>query len=209
MGFEPKIEIVNDNKEKQLTYAEQKKRYSLAMKYGFYYEALLIDYALMEDRLKAILYHMGMITERTNINLWKKNRPFVKKVVADALGEENAERLGLSNISAKTKIIKSIIKWASEEESQETEKRFAVLKKQCESLDAALLLETLDQIDEWCKWRNEIIHGLMHRKTKKVADVVPDLAQKGMEFVKTLDAQERIIKKGNLIRKSANLRVDR
>lgn len=152
---------------------------------------------------------MGMITERTNTKLWKKNRPFVKKVVANALGEENAERLGLSNISAKTKIIKSIIKWASEEESQETEKRFAVLKKQCESLDAALLLETLDQIDEWCKWRNEIIHGLMHRKTKKVADVVPDLAQKGMEFVKTLDAQERIIKKGNLIRRSANLRVDK
>ena len=209
MSFEPKIGFVDGNKEKQLTYAEQKKRYSLAMKYGFYYEAILIDYALLEDRLKAILYHMGIIAERTDDKIWSKSKPFVKKVVSDAMGEEDAKRLGIRNITAKSKIIKSIIKWVSEEESQETEKRFAVLRKQCESLDAALLLDTLEKIDEWCKWRNEIIHGLMHKKADLVEGVVPKLAASGMEYVTILDAQERIIKKGNQIRKSSHLRIDK
>lgn len=205
MNSEPKIGFVDGNKEKQMTYAEQKKRYSLAMKYGFYYEAILIDYALLEDRLKAILYHMGILAERTDSKIWDKNKAFVKQVVSDVIGEEDAKRLRVKNITAKTKIIKSIIKWVSEKESQESEKRFAVLRKQCESLDAALLLDTLEKIDEWCKWRNEIIHGLMHKKAEIVESVVPELAVSGMEYVKILDAQERIIKKGNRIRKSANL----
>ena len=209
MRPEPKIGFVDGNKEKQLTYAEQKKRYSLAMKYGFYYEAILIDYALLEDRLKAILYHLGMIAERTNDKIWSKNKPFVKKVVSDELGEDNAKRLILKNITTKINIIRSIIKWVSESENQETEKRFAVLRNQCESLDASLLLDTLEKIDEWCKWRNEIIHGLMHKKADIVEGVVPKLAESGMEYVLILDAQERIIKKGNRIRKSAHLRIDK
>ena len=45
------IRPVTDNKDKQRTYSEQMGRYARATRGAFYLEALLIDYAMLEDRL--------------------------------------------------------------------------------------------------------------------------------------------------------------
>lgn len=45
------IQPVTDNRDKQRTYSEQMGRYARAMRGAFYLEALLIDYAMLEDRL--------------------------------------------------------------------------------------------------------------------------------------------------------------
>lgn len=55
------ISPVSDNQDKRNTYQLNIRRYNKAMKEGFYYEALLIDYAMMEDRLRSFLYHMGLL----------------------------------------------------------------------------------------------------------------------------------------------------
>ena len=47
-----KFTPVSDNYEKQQTYKELINKYNKAIQYEFYYEAILIDYALMEDRLR-------------------------------------------------------------------------------------------------------------------------------------------------------------
>ena len=58
------ISPVNDNAEKQLTYRKMMGRYNMAIKYGFYYEAIMIAYAMIEDRLRAMIYHMGFLANR-------------------------------------------------------------------------------------------------------------------------------------------------
>ena len=58
------IASVGDNQEKRLTYRRWCGRYQKAMREGFYLEALLIDYALIEDALRSYLYHIGVIEAR-------------------------------------------------------------------------------------------------------------------------------------------------
>lgn len=62
---ERKIAPVKDNLDKQRTYAKQKGRYKSAMSNEFYLEAIMIDYALLEDRFRSMLYHMGFLSNRT------------------------------------------------------------------------------------------------------------------------------------------------
>lgn len=46
------------------------------------FEALLIDYALLEDRLRAMLYHMGFLTDRFALKIWKKKSADLREIVA-------------------------------------------------------------------------------------------------------------------------------
>ena len=55
-----------DNTEKQRTYAEQLKRFQLAVKYDFYADATMIVYAMLEDRLRAWLYYIGALKNRND-----------------------------------------------------------------------------------------------------------------------------------------------
>ena len=57
---ERQIKQVEDNKEKQQTYSKQLGRYKLAIRNEFYFEAMLIVYAMLEDRLLSFLYYFQM-----------------------------------------------------------------------------------------------------------------------------------------------------
>ena len=64
--------LINESKtgsDKQETYRTLLSRHKLAMKHGFYFEALLIDYAMLEDRLVAFLWRQGYLTMLTNSDL--------------------------------------------------------------------------------------------------------------------------------------------
>ncbi len=49
------------NKQKQATYAERKVQLKKAMNSGFYFEAIFLEYAIMEDRTESVLRHEGSI----------------------------------------------------------------------------------------------------------------------------------------------------
>lgn len=46
--------------DKQGRYAALKKRLSVSLKYGFWFEAIMIEYAIVEDRTASILFHTGV-----------------------------------------------------------------------------------------------------------------------------------------------------
>ena len=48
------------NKEKQESYAYLKERLKRALASGFWFEACMIEYAIMEDRTSSILFHAGV-----------------------------------------------------------------------------------------------------------------------------------------------------
>ena len=51
-GIEKQIAAVKDNAEKQEVYRKQLGRYRRALNNEFYFEAMLIVYAMIEDRLR-------------------------------------------------------------------------------------------------------------------------------------------------------------
>ena len=58
------IETIESGKEKAGVYSYQMKRYQLAIQHEFYFEAIVISYAMIEDRLLAFLHYAGVIDRR-------------------------------------------------------------------------------------------------------------------------------------------------
>ena len=69
MNNERQIASVNSNLDKYNTYRVLIGRYRKAIAGEFYLEALLIDYALLEDRLRSYLYYMGVLSTRTEVGI--------------------------------------------------------------------------------------------------------------------------------------------
>ena len=193
-----------------------------ALQQGFYFEAMLIEYALLEDRLRSFVYHAGLLQNRKASHLLpgknavrKDFNRIAQRVKTWKLedGKEtgntsNFERLSVNKISDKIFIVRTIVLWSSELESLPDESRYLqALRGQCESLDAAALLETLDGIDTWRMYRNEVIHSLMNKRMESVQQKLSEQVEQGVQLARQLDAQVTILKKNNRIRKAARLPI--
>lgn len=195
------IRPVADNRDKQRTYTEQMRRYKRAMTGEFYLEAMMIDYALLEDRLHAMLYHMGFLADRMDYALDRRRRPLLVQMVTACFGADAAKRIGISNITGKMKIVRSVLHWSRSEDAQ-TEPYPAALRARCSPLE---MDETLDAIADWCGYRNEIVHALMNKNMDSLTEDLRRRAEEGMALVRLLDAQVRAVKRDNRIRRSAGL----
>ena len=193
-----------------------------ALQQGFYFEAMLIEYALLEDRLRSFVYHAGLLQNRKASHMLpgknavrKDFNRIAQRVKTWKLedGKEtgntsNFERLSVNIISDKIFIVRTIVLWSSELESLPDESRYLqALRGQCESLDAAALLETLDAIDTWRMYRNEVIHSLMNKRMESVQQKLSEQVEQGVQLARQLDAQVTILKKNNRIRKAARLPI--
>lgn len=205
-----RIMPVENNSDKALTYAQQKGRYKQAMKMGFYFEAMVIDYALMEDRLKSFLYHAGVLESRTSykIDCNKQNKKVLKQIYCDYLKKDNVNLPNISNISGKRGIISAIISWASTTTDALENSYFKALKDQCESLDIQEMKNVFEEIKIWCQYRDEIIHALMHKNLVSLNSELADKAEEGMLLANRLDTFVREIKRSNKVRKAAGLKTE-
>ena len=216
------ISPVETMQEKYETYRAEMARLKVALQQGFYFEAMLIEYALLEDRLRSFVYHAGLQQNRKACHLLpgknavrKDFNRIAQRVKTWKLedGKEtgntsNFERLSVNKISDKIFIVRTIVLWSSELESLPDESRYLqALRGQCESLDAAALLETLDAIDTWRMYRNEVIHSLMNKRMESVQQKLSEQVEQGVQLARQLDAQVTILKKNNRIRKAARLPI--
>lgn len=203
------IKPVTDNMDKQRTYRAHKGRFRRAMENEFFFEALLIDYALLEDRLRSIIYHMGFLKDRAAFRIWKKKAPALRQIVSTYKDNDETVQLGITNISGKAKVVRCVLKWAAYTEGgYQQDKHLLALKSQCEVLDIDGLLCVLDELQNWCAYRNEVIHALMNKNLESLSDELKVYAEVGMQLANFLDNQEKLLKKGNKIRKSANLQMN-
>jgi len=201
------IDPVKNNTDKQNTYRTNISRYNKAMKEGFFLEALLIDYALMEDRLRSFLYHIGLLENRDSYSIDSdRAKKSLKPVIEEYKGEKEKSDFSYKAISGKVKIIRCTLKWADQEDYDRTDKYLAALRQQYDRyVDVDGLLMTLDNILEWCDYRNEVIHALLNKNTESLGERLEFQAKKGMELARFLDDQVKGVKKYNRIRKSINL----
>ena len=207
----PQITPVASNREKQQTYREFMARYSRAMRNEFYLEALLIDYAVLEDRMRSFLYHMGVFRFRNNP---RPNVDEVKRALASIVKEWKAkdenDQLGVNTITGKMKIIRCSAKWAALSEGVPDGGRYPVeLKNKLQGLDLNRLTELLDEIKAWCGYRNEVIHSLLNKNNIRVDERLESMAQRGMELAREMGGFVAQLKKGNTLRNKLGLPVEK
>ena len=208
--MERRIAKVENCHEKQETYQEQMRRYSKAIKEGFYYEALLIDYAVIEDRLWSFLYHAAFFCNREGTSCWKKTKKHFQSFVEEYKKQDENPNLSVGNLSGKIRVVRSMLLWASESDaSEETDRYVLTLKNQLEGLDIAAILDALEGIEQWKGYRNEIVHGLLNKKRNAVdQEMLEQLAKDGMKYAREIDSQLKILKRGNRVRKVANAPIE-
>ena len=196
--------------EKYYTYKQFVDRHSKAEREGFYFEALLIDYAIMEDRLRSFLYHMGMLKTRDSFKIDVAYKMTIQSIVEKYAKKNDSKGLGIGSISGKMKIVRCITEWSSSVEKINGDDRYEVLLKQhMESVDADGLLSLLEKIGLWCKYRNEIIHSLLNKNLKSVDAGIEDKDKLGFELACSLGNYVKAFERGNTIRKKMGLVVEK
>ena len=204
-----KFQPVNNHTEKQLTYKKNMARHKLAMTNSFFYEAIVIDYAMIEDRLLSMIYHMGFQGDRDKLKICPKNKAFLQRVVKEYKTEKDSEILGITSISGKLKIVSCVYRWAAEtEEEYKNNQYLSTLKTQIEGTDIGQMLDAVDDINHWKEYRNEVMHSLLNKNSVKMSEQLPAIAEEGMQLARILDNQVRILKKGNKIRRSCGLKMN-
>ena len=199
MSTNPQIESVQNNYEKYLTYRDQMGRYKKAVKSGFYFEALLIDYAMLEDRLLTFLYYVGAVESTfSEIKIPIGTSDFFEQLYGKKLDKN------LWRISEKIRLIRKVLNWAEKDEFFDTDRKYQItLRKQIrEQLDIPEFLAKLDEINNWKDYRDAVIHALMKKKSSSVRDQNREKTLEGMELARYIDRQISKIKKGNYLRRS-------
>ena len=196
------IDAVKDNKDKQVTYAYQMKRYKKALNNEFYFEAMLIEYAMLEDRLRSFLFYIGALrnVEDEKLNV-AKTKGFLRSLYFGSKENAANKKLDINQISIKENLIRATVKWAIQYEGKPENQYMDILKSEYVAcLDMDGLLSTLDEIDKWRKYRNEVIHGLLNKNVDSLNEQLHEQVMLGMSYARFIDNQVKSLKKKNNIR---------
>ena len=182
-------------KDKQTTYARYVVQYNKAVRYKFYLEAIMIDYAMMEDRLVALLHYLGIVTrthEKLTVN--KFCRADVRRLL------EYKENVGVkvTNISVKVKLLESLTNTTDSDESQFISAVLTHIDFTAKRDEIRLLCK---DVATWCDIRNQYVHALLNKNYEALQDGLQEFAEKGYKIARRVDECVKAIKKKNNIRK--------
>lgn len=188
------INSVSNDHEKYETYTALLEKYALALSNEFYFEAILIVYAMMEDRLKSFLFHIGAIKdlESNKLDVFE-SREQLKSIYYRYSG--NKDRIDLRKISVKRNLINSILKWTNSSDNDEDDKYLSDLKRKCILIDSDKFSGMMEQAENWCNFRNNIIHALMNKNIKSINKNLRENIEVGMKLARYIDSQVKIVKK--------------
>ena len=186
-----------DNQDLYQSYRRNMARFKSAMEAKFYYEAMLIDYALLEDITHEFLYHIGLFEKQ---NQPAHNKKVEKKLLA-ILGYDMTQvtTLKTGTISSKVGILRGLAEWVCGENNYDSNDRYqCALRRAMEGTDPQCILDTCDHISWWLKYRNEIMHAMLKRNPYSMDAEISAIALEGKEYFDLLKKQKDAIKKENL-----------
>ena len=186
---ERKIAPVSDNKEKFFTYTELTGKYNIAMENDFYFEAMFIVYAMMEDRLRSYLYYLGCLRSKESYKFDNSNVESIIETLAQKhLPKKERDSLDIKNISGKRNVISATLNWAlAGYEGSDCEYLAAVKAVYEDKLNVAECLDMLKKSAEWCEYRNELIHAMMNKNIESLYSELSDKAVEGMTIARYFD----------------------
>ena len=204
---ENQIKQAKNNIDRQKTYNQQLGRYTKAMRYGFYFEAMLIAYSMLEDRLKSFLYYCGFFDNRNTLKISKKIKADIKVLLFD---ENPAKWPSLNNISTKIAYINALLIWANTVQGETIQDNaiYCNLKSTLESVDIGAMLVSMDSLTEWIKYRNEIMHASMNKNVDSLYENLNVKVADGMEIARFIDSQVKLLKKNGTIRKYLKMQMN-
>lgn len=204
-GSTKQITSVSNNMEKQQAYRQQIGRYSLAMKNGFYYEALLITYAMIEDRLRSFLYYIGAIREFDSVGLdVAKTRKSLRRLYFGSDEAANNKSLQINQYAPKRALISKTLALIDEPKPDEGYLR-VLTEEYVRCLDIGGLRSVLSETETWCEYRNEIIHGLLNKNVMALDGELSEKVAQGMCYARFIDSQVKALKRRNAVRKYLRL----
>ena len=201
-----KIKPVNDNADKAMTYKELMSRYKRSLKSECYFEAMLITYAFLEDRLRSYLYYIGVFRMKASYKFDnQKVKPYIKAIVEKY--SENT-KLSVSSISAKMNIVRSVQLWYKDGCCNDDNCLYLSELAECIDVcgDADEMLDTLTGISEWCKYRNEVVHAVLNKNLNSLYSELSEKVEDGMALGRIIDKQISAMKRRNNVRKALKLK---
>ncbi|MBQ2446631.1 MAG: hypothetical protein II272_09360 [Oscillospiraceae bacterium] len=179
----PKIKQVQDNQAKARTYKELMEQYRKSMECGFYGEAELIVYALLEDRLRSFLFHIGAIEKRTDSSTGEKMSALLQKP------------RDVKNISDKADIIRKSFRHCQQISVAEEPYADYLRSLYLDGVDVSQCKKLLKSINDWCSYRNEIIHGLFHKDLEDLRQSFRSHVEEGFDLAKELHKHVQAVKR--------------
>lgn len=193
------IKQAANNTERQETYKYQLGRYRKALKEEFYFEAMIIVYSMLEDRLKAFLYYVGAFNNRNTLKVSNKTKTELKMLLCMEFGADS--KFTLTNISGKMNLVKAIINWAEQSNAPLDSEYLRCLKLMIEGVDIGAIRECLENLETWLGYRNEVMHAAMNKNLDALYDGLGEKVELGMAFARELDSYVKLLKKDNSVRK--------
>ena len=189
------IPRATDGKDKGNTYKRYIEKYNKAIKYECFLEAIVIDYAMLEDRLLAFLHYTGVISRTHNkISVNKFCRPQIRSIIA----YKPNSAINVNNISVKIRIAKALL---SIDDSEEDKYLLTVHSLLAERVSADEFNKTLQDITTWCEIRNQYIHALLNKNYDALHDGHCEYSEQGLKLARKVDSYVKNVKRGDIIRK--------
>lgn len=168
------IKRAKSNKAKMQTYAELLGKYKESIDNGYYGEAELIVYAYLEDRFKSFLYYIEAIDS--------KNDRSINSNMQRLFGSEQI----IDNITAKMEVIETSIKKCGKLKGEDEYAAF-LDKVYKYAFNKSEFKSSLKAIRNWCKYRNELIHGLFNKDLEDLHSGYRAHVEDGYQLARQLD----------------------
>lgn len=200
----PKIATITTNAEKNTAYQKHMERFKRAKAGGFHLEAIFILYALIEDRLSAFLYHAG-ITNATREKITRNGK--VRPQLIGTITVLSAKQPSVRPAGTKIKTIKELLVWSVGYAVNDP--AFNYLDALCNQINRTKgkedMFDTLTRIEEWCVYRNELVHALLNKKVENQEEVLQNLVAEGEACNRLLQNFVKSFKVRNTLRKTFNI----
>ena len=169
----------NLNIDKYLTYRYSFSKLKKSITNEFYFEAILIEYAIIEDRIYSFFRRLGFLNESGNLPEGK--RKLLKRTF-------HKQTLRWTDISVKIKLIETLISLESFHVTNHEDKTYLLefslrIKPFHDEIQQIIL-----QLSPWLKIRNRYVHALMEYKTNTIEDELKAFVTQGETIIRLLDS---------------------
>jgi hypothetical protein len=181
------------NQIKYVQYTQTLSKLNKALKQEFYYEAIMLDYSLIEDRMTELLLNLGFVNKGNPDPVVAQK---AKKSVRKLLGLSDNSKFGINKISVKIDILTRLCEKDVFED--------AFLNDVSEYIENKIgkedILDFVCRLTKWKDIRNGYVHGLMDKVPSEIEPELKSVAEKGKELFRKVDSyckktEKRVIRK--------------
>jgi hypothetical protein len=156
----------------------------------------------MEDRLRAILYHSGVIKQREDKNLdYSSNSKYLTEMFYEYNGNiaRKNHNIDFSKIFNKISMVRAILRWERQNTDYISSDYLKKLKIQYKEIDKQYFLKALNDVEKWKNYRNELIHSVLENNIDSINDTLKEKVDEGKQLINQLTELSRLVKKNSFV----------